>query len=89
MKPFVGILTAICVFALPSALQAKGCIKGALIGGIAGHITAHHGLMGAVSGCIIGRHEANRRAQLQRSQHLQKGREIQSNSASPKRQADQ
>jgi hypothetical protein len=89
MKPFVGILTAICVFASPSAVQARGCIKGAVIGGIAGHFAAHHGLMGAVSGCIVGRHEANRRAQLQRSQRLQKDREIQSNSARPKSQANQ
>jgi hypothetical protein len=40
--------------------QAKGCIKGALIGGTAGHFAGHHGLLGAAAGCVIGRHEANR-----------------------------
>jgi hypothetical protein len=35
--------------------QAKGCIKGALIGGKAGHFAGHHGLLGAAAGCVIGR----------------------------------
>jgi len=46
--------------------SAKGCLKGALIGGVAGHYTVHHGLLGAAAGCIIGRHEAKRRAQMER-----------------------
>ncbi len=45
-----------------SAADAKGCIKGALIGGAAGHFVHHHGLIGAAVGCWIGRHEANKRA---------------------------
>jgi hypothetical protein len=44
---------------LPAA-QAKGCIKGAVAGGIAGHYAGHHGFLGAVSGCIAGRHTAKR-----------------------------
>ena len=44
-------------FALPA--EAKGCIKGAIVGGIAGHL-AGHGKVGAVAGCIIGHHEANK-----------------------------
>ena len=43
---------------------AKGCIKGALIGGTAGHFARHHGLLGAAAGCVIGRHEANRQRKL-------------------------
>jgi hypothetical protein len=39
--------------------QAKGCIKGALVGSTAGHFAHHHGLLGAAAGCVIGRHEAN------------------------------
>jgi hypothetical protein len=30
--------------------NAKGCIKGALIGGAAGHMVGHHGLLGAAAG---------------------------------------
>jgi hypothetical protein len=48
----------------PIAAQAKGCIKGAIVGGAAGHYAAHHGLLGAAAGCIIGRHEANRRKSM-------------------------
>jgi uncharacterized protein YcfJ len=59
MKPLV-ICTAILglAFACPAA-EAKGCIKGAIVGGIAGHL-AGHGKVGAVAGCIIGHHEANK-----------------------------
>jgi hypothetical protein len=46
----------------PSPVQAAGCLKGAAIGGVAGHFAGHHGLVGAGAGCIIGRHEANRHA---------------------------
>jgi hypothetical protein len=48
--------------------QAKGCIKGALIGGTAGHFARHHGLLGAAAGCVIGRHEANRQRKLKLQQ---------------------
>jgi len=43
----------------PFAAEAKGCIKGAIVGGVAGHV-AGHGKVGAVAGCIIGHHEANK-----------------------------
>jgi hypothetical protein len=33
-----------------------------LIGGTAGHFAGHHGVIGALAGCAIGRHEANKRA---------------------------
>jgi len=45
----------------PGEANAAGCIKGAMIGGAAGHFAGHHGLLGAAAGCIIGRHSANRR----------------------------
>ena len=41
--------------------QAKGCIKGALVGGTVGHFAGHHGVLGAIAGCAIGHHEANKR----------------------------
>ena len=41
--------------------QAKGCIKGALVGGTAGHFVGHHGLLGAMAGCAIGHHQAAKR----------------------------
>jgi hypothetical protein len=58
MKPLI-LGVALLTMACASAAEAKGCIKGAIVGGIAGHI-AGHGKVGAVAGCIIGRHEANK-----------------------------
>ena len=41
-------------------VHAKGCIKGAVVGGAAGHFVGHHGLL-AAAGCAIGHHEAKKR----------------------------
>lgn len=43
----------------PASVQAAGCLKGAVVGGAAGHL-AGHPLLGAGAGCLIGRHEANK-----------------------------
>lgn len=53
------LCAAVLGLAFTSAAEAKGCIKGAIVGGIAGHI-AGHGKVGAVAGCVIGHHEANK-----------------------------
>jgi hypothetical protein len=45
--------------------SAKGCIKGAVVGGVAGHYAGHHGWLGAAAGCVIGHHEASKRAREQ------------------------
>lgn len=50
-----------------ASAEAKGCIKGAIVGGVAGHLAGHHGTVGAVAGCVIGRHEANK-ADAERAQ---------------------
>ena len=64
------LCTAVMALAFSSATaNAKGCIKGAIIGGIAGHY-AGHGKVGAVAGCVIGRHEANK-ADAERAQKAQ------------------
>jgi hypothetical protein len=33
-----------------------------LVGGTVGHFAGHHGVLGALAGCAIGHHEANKRA---------------------------
>lgn len=40
----------------PQSNAKSSCAKGALIGGAAGHF-AHHTLLGAAAGCVIGHHE--------------------------------
>jgi hypothetical protein len=53
----IGAALAICgvaALAAPSA-EAKGCIRGAVAGGVAGHMF-HHGVIGAAAGCVAARH---------------------------------
>ena len=52
--------------------QAAGCLKGAAVGGIAGHYAGHHGVLGAGAGCVIGHHEATKHAR-ERAQQQQQG----------------
>ena len=47
--------------------DAKGCIKDALVGGAAGHMVGH-GKMGAVAGCVVGHHNANKKQKQQQEQ---------------------
>jgi hypothetical protein len=53
-----GLTLALAATAIPA--DAKGCIKGALIGGIAGHYASRHGFLGAAAGCVVGHHLAKR-----------------------------
>jgi hypothetical protein len=73
LKPEVGMMKVVIAgaaillaLASISGAQAKGCLKGAAVGGVAGHFAGHHGLMGAAAGCVIGRHEANKRERERR-----------------------
>ena len=68
MKAFIGFVAVLIVLAATTVADAKGCLKGAAVGGVAGHYSGHHGLLGAAAGCAIGRHEANKRARMQRNQ---------------------
>ena len=58
----IAALAASLVTLAPAA-NAAGCVKGAVVGGAAGHVAAHHGFLGAAAGCLIGRHHAARKAQ--------------------------
>jgi hypothetical protein len=50
---------------LPGHAEAAGCLKGAVVGGTAGHFAGHHGALGAGAGCVIGHHQANKKVQQQ------------------------
>ena len=52
--------------------HAAGCIKGAAVGGVAGHLAGHHGVLGATAGCAIGHHEATKAAR-EKTQQQQSG----------------
>lgn len=70
MKAQVAILSLFAALAVVAApAQAKGCLKGAAVGGVGGHFVGHHGLAGAAVGCVVGRHRANKKeAQAQQVQ---------------------
>ena len=76
MKALSGIAAVLIVLATLAAANAKGCIKGAAVGAVAGHYSGHHGLLGAAAGCVIGRHEANKRDRMQKNQLNQPDRDL-------------
>ena len=51
MKRFF-VATAILTLAMSSPVLAKGCIKGAIVGGVAAS-TVGHGKLGAATGCVV------------------------------------
>jgi hypothetical protein len=71
MRILVWSAAVLISLAAVSAADAKGCIKGAAVGAVAGHYSGHHGFLGAAAGCVIGRHEANKRDRAQRNQNNQ------------------
>jgi hypothetical protein len=56
------------LLAFAPAAQAKGCIKGAAVGGVAGHVAGKHGVLGAAAGCAVGHHEAAKKEKAQQQQ---------------------
>ena len=53
------IAAALLLIPMSSSAYAKGCIKGAIVGGVAGSAVGH-GKLGAAAGCVVGHHEANK-----------------------------
>ncbi|RVU17218.1 hypothetical protein [Methylobacterium oryzihabitans] len=72
-----AVVTAVTLLGVGAA-EAKGCIKGAIIGGVAGHYLADRGVIGAVAGCLGGRYIANRRA---KQRELEYGARVRSRDA--------
>ena len=72
----VAIAAALTVLSVPflsEPADAAGCLKGAVVGGIAGHYAGDHGLLGAGAGCLIGRHYANKHARQQMNHNARHG----------------
>jgi len=69
----VALALALAAWLTPAPVQAAGFLKGAAIGGVAGHLAGHHGLLGAGAGCIIGHHEASKHARERAEQDRASG----------------
>jgi outer membrane lipoprotein SlyB len=50
------MLTMIVAITLSHSSANAGCLKGAAIGGMAGHLLGRHAIIGAVGGCMVGQH---------------------------------
>ena len=59
MKTVLAFAAVAALAIVSSPADARGCLKGAAVGGVAGHYAGHHGLLGAAAGCLYGRHRAN------------------------------
>jgi hypothetical protein len=57
-KYLLAIAVTIPLISLPVISSAHGCIKGAAVGGVVGHVAGHHAVVGAAAGCVIGHHRA-------------------------------
>jgi hypothetical protein len=68
MRTFLSVIAAgaLALTLQTGTASAKGCLKGAVVGGVAGHYAGHHGLAGAAVGCVVGRHEAAKKAREER-----------------------
>jgi hypothetical protein len=69
LVPALALLMVASWAAVPA--RAAGCLKGAVVGGVAGHLAGHHGVLGAGAGCVIGHHEATKRAREKAQQQQQ------------------
>jgi len=62
---FAIALTASLAAAAPA--EAKGCLKGAAVGGVGGHFVGKgHAVLGAAAGCAYGHHRAAKAARAQK-----------------------
>jgi len=59
------VSAVVLLSALATPASAKGCLKGAVVGGVVGHYARHHGVIGAAVCCLIGRHQAKKRAAVE------------------------
>lgn len=57
-KRVIGAAAAV-LFGITSLAHGEGCLKGAAVGGTAGHFVGNgHATAGAAGGCAVGHHEA-------------------------------
>ena len=65
------LIAATLMLALAStgvAYAKPSCAKGAIVGGVGGHVAGKHGLLGAAAGCAIGHHMAKKQEKEQQRQ---------------------
>jgi hypothetical protein len=66
-RKIASLVIACATLSAAGAVQAKGCLEGAAVGGVAGHEAGKHGAVGAAGGCAVGHHEANKKQKAQQA----------------------
>ena len=70
-KPIAAII-ATALATSPVAVEAKGCIRGAIAGGVAGHyVCKGHAFAGAAAGCVAAHHYYANKAKQQAAAKVQ------------------
>lgn len=65
---FLPLLALPLMMATTSPALAKGCIRGAAAGGVAGHYVGKgHAVMGAAAGCVVAHHHYAKQARAQKA----------------------
>src|SRR3954451_18268229 len=73
MKTILAVAAAAAIaggaLTIPNTADAEGCMKGAAVGGVAGHMVGSgHATAGAATGCAVGHHEANKKDEKKQEQ---------------------
>lgn len=56
MKFLTSLTAAAMALSVGAGAANAGCLTGAAVGGVAGHLAHHHALAGAAVGCAVGHH---------------------------------
>ena len=68
MRIAITALAASLLITGASPVLAKGCIRGAAVGGVAGHYVGRgHAVAGAAVGCVVAHHHYAKQARAQRA----------------------
>jgi outer membrane lipoprotein SlyB len=64
----LSLLAVPLVLATASPALAKGCVRGAAAGGVAGHFVGKgHAVLGAAAGCAVAHHHYAKQARAQKT----------------------
>jgi outer membrane lipoprotein SlyB len=72
----VALLLTLALGANAGLAQA-GCLKGAAVGAVGGHLAHHHALAGAAVGCVVGHHLSKKKEREQAAQQQAQAQQAQ------------
>ena len=69
MKATLPLMVSLLISlgAMSATAEAAGCLKGAAVGGVAGHFAGRHTVAGAAIGCAVGHHRATKKLRTEQN----------------------